>query len=135
MTIAKVLDNLGKAISASSAVIFPDMMNVERPTASVTGSGAATTVFAGIPGNAVNIPCVMDVFRTGQEMVSGESLQNVTFVQIHCPTSVKGVVVTVSSKDRLRLIARGTEVERVVQVREVNRLAGVGISIYGSYKD
>lgn len=126
MAMADVFNRLGERVIPSVASkVFPDRMNILREISVSDGGGGI--IKSG--SNAVNpapIPCVYEPFTDkGYKAVEGEALTSRVQYKVTFPTNQNGESVDFKSSDRIRVLARGNQLEKTFKVIGIKNDSGV----------
>lgn len=124
MSLATTFNLLGeKIIPNIAAKVFPDLMDIIRETTtSDDGGGRKKTTATYL----ANVPCTYEPFTDkGLKTITGDALNSLVHYRITFPTNQSGTAIAVRPDDRLKVLARGTQAQKVFRIVGIKNDSGV----------
>ena len=118
-----VLDELAETIIPEVAeIVFPDACFITRATETKDSGGATKTTWADVNTDA--IPCSYEP-RTVRKQEIGGAWVSVGGYVLTIPTNQDSTLIDLRASDRIRVIARGNQPEKLFKVIGIKNDSGV----------
>lgn len=125
MSLAKVFDKLGEQIvPAIAAKVFPDLMYVMRDELTSDGAGGQINAGQDEVDNGDLIPCTYEPI-SGSKSIVGDKITSKMSYSVTFPTNQFGYLLEVTTNDRLKVIARGNQLDKIFKVSTIGNESGV----------
>ena len=106
---------------------FPDECSISRPTFTVGVYGSAPGTYSTV---ASSIGCAWaPAGKTGQEYMRASQTNEMVAYMITLPSVISGIATDIKAKDRIVVVARGSEPQRTFEVKAILRNAGLPLDV------
>jgi len=125
MSLAKVFDKLGEQIVPKiAAKVFPDSMYVMRDVLTSDGGGGQINAGQDDVANGDLIPCTYSPLG-GVKVTQGDRITSKMQYAFTFPTNQFTYLLDVTTNDRLKVMARGNQPDKIFKVIVIGNESGV----------
>lgn len=125
MSLAKVFDKLGqKIVPQIAAKVFPDTMVVLQDSTTSDGAGGQIYATATEGENGDPIPCTYEPRGGVKSTIDDKTVSKTQYVIVF-PTNQFDYLLDITTGDRLKVLARGNQPDKIFKVINIANDSGV----------